>query len=201
MDALEPALAIGVLVLVSVVATNAVLVPAAFTTTSAGVVLLIAGLLTSVFAPTLAVVSIVLAIVVFYKRNIQHTVQGTLKQFEAERAYPETSPEYGDRLFPTQATPSVMQTPGAESAQSGPREYTIDGKTFGTIEGFAPATVSQSMELNPPKGQFPTDEPRETAAPVMAQYMYRPDADTGSNDFKRYGPQMDQKVASFRYYN
>jgi hypothetical protein len=30
--------------------------------------------------------------------------------------------------------------------------------------------------------------------------MYRPAADTGSNDFQRFGPQMDKKVDSFRYY-
>jgi hypothetical protein len=95
-----------------------------------------------------------------------------------------------------EATPS--QTPGAVSTQSGPRDYS---KNFGSVEGFAPASIAQSMELDPPKGQFPTDEPRETASPVADQYTYRPSADTGSNEFKRFGPQMDQKVNSFRYYN
>ena len=198
MDAFEPALAIGVLLLASTIATNALAVPDMLASTPSGVALLVVGLLTSVAAPTLAVAILILAVVLLFKRNVQHTVKSTLKQFEAERAYPDTSPEYGDQRFPTQPTPSVMQTPGATSEQSGPRDYT---QSFGSVEGFAPATISQSMELDPPKGQFPTEEPRETASPVADQYTYRPEADTGSNEFRRFGPQMDQKVNSFRYYN
>lgn len=199
MDVLEPALSIGVLLAASAIATNALPVPAALAGTSSGVVLVVVGLLASVVAPTLAVAVLVLAVVLFYNRNIQQTVQGTLQQFEAERAYPETSPTYGDQRFPTQVT--SIQTPGAEGIRSEPGSY---GQTFGSIEGFSSiggATVSQSMELDPPKGQFPTNEPRETASPVTDQYTYRPDEDTGSNTFKRFGPQMDQKVNSFRYYN
>jgi len=202
MDALEPAFAIGLLVVSSLVATNAILVPEFVTSTPSGAILVVAGLLASITAPTLAVALLVLAVVVFYKRNIQHTVQSTLKQFEGERAYPDTSPDYGDRRFPTQVTSSVMETPGAPGSKSSPGNYDLG--TFGRIEGFSSlggATVSQSMELNPPKGQFPIDEPRETASPVADQYTYRPERDTGSNEFKRFGPQMDQKVNSFRYYN
>jgi len=148
-------------------------------------------------APTLAVAILILAVVLLYKRNIHHTVQGTLQQFEAERATPEVDPRYGERRIPTQDAPSVMQTPGADGVTSGPGTY---GHTFGSIEGFTPATVTQSMELNPPKGQFPTQESRDTASPVTDQYTYRP-SDAGSNEFHRFGPQMDQKVNSFRYYN
>ena len=197
MDVVEPALSIGVLLAASAIATNALSVPAALAGTPSGVVLVVVGLLASVVAPTLAVAILVLAVVLFYNRNIQQTVRGTLQQFEAERAYPETSSTYGDQRFPTQ--PPTMQ--GAEGIRSEPGSY---GQNFGSIEGFSSiggATVSQSMELDPPKGQFPTNEPRETASPVADQYTYRPDEDTGSNTFKRFGPQMDQKVNSFRYYN
>jgi hypothetical protein len=194
---LEPALSIGVLLFASAVATNALPVPAALAGTPSGVVLVVVALLASVVAPTLSVAILVLAVVLFYNRNIQQTVKGTLQQFEAERAYPETSPTYGDQRFPTQ--PPAMQ--GADGIRSGPGTY---GQSFGSIEGFTSiggATVSQSMELDPPKGQFPTQEPRETASPVTDQYTYRPSEDTGSNAFQRFGPQMDQKVDSFRYYN
>ena len=199
MDVLEPALSIGVLLFASAIATNALPVPDALAGTPSGVVLVVVGLLASVVAPTLSVAVLVLAVVLFYNRNIQQTVKGTLQQFEAERAYPETSPTYGDQRFPTQVT--SIQTPGADGIQSEPGSY---GPNFGSIEGFSSiggATVSQSMELDPPKGQFPTNEPRETASPVTDQYTYRPEGDTGSNAFQRFGPQMDQKVNSFRYYN
>ena len=199
MEALEPALSIGALLAASAIATNALQVPDAMASTPSGVALVVVGLLASVVAPTLAVAIFVLAVVLLYHRNVQQTVKGTLQQFETERAYPETSPTYGDQRFPTQAT--SIQTPGAEGIRSEPGSY---GQTFGSIEGFTPlggATVSQSMELDPPKGQFPTNEPRTTASPVTDQYTYRPSEDTGSNTFQRFGPQMDQKVNSFRYYN
>jgi len=196
MDALEPALSIGVLLAASAIATNALQVPATLAGTPSGVVLVVVGLLTSVVAPTLAVALFVLAVVLFYKRNIQQTVQGTLRQFESERAYPETSPDYGDKRFPTQLQP--IQTPGAEGIQSEPGTY---GQNFGSIEGFTPLGGAAVSEFNPPKGQFPINEPRETASPEADQYTYRPDGDTGSNAFHRFGPQMDQKVNSFRYYN
>jgi hypothetical protein len=76
----------------------------------------------------------------------------------------------------------------------------IDSTIQRAVEGFAPATIEESAELDPPKGQYRTDESRETATPVAESYMYRPAADTGSNDFQRFGPQMDKKVDSFRYY-
>jgi len=208
MDVLEPALSIGVLLFASAVATNALPVPDALASTPSGVVLVVVALLASVIAPTLSVAVLVLAVVLFYNRNIQQTVKGTLQQFEAERAYPDTSPTYGDQRFPTQVTST--QPPGADGIQSEPGSYgptfgsLQTGTSLGSIEGFSSiggATVSQSMELDPPKGQFPTQEPRETASPVTDQYTYRPEGDTGSNAFQRFGPQMDQKVNSFRYYN
>ena len=196
MDALEPALSIGVLLFASAVATNALPVPAALAGTPSGVVLVVVALLASVVAPTLSVAILVLAVVLFYNRNIQQTVKGTLQQFEAERAYPATSPDYGDQRFPKEI--AAIQMPGADGIRSGPGTY---GQTFGSIEGFAPLGSAQLTEINPPKGQFPTNEPRETASPVTDQYTYRPSEDTGSNAFQRFGPQMDQKVDSFRYYN
>jgi hypothetical protein len=31
-------------------------------------------------------------------------------------------------------------------------------------------------------------------------YVYRPETDTGSNEFKRFGPDLDEKSDSFKYY-
>jgi hypothetical protein len=273
---------IGVLCGTSAVATNALTLPAVMTSTASGVVLLMAGLLVSTLMPMTGISLLILAIILFFRRNMNHTIQGTLRSFEAERAYGPTAPMYGESTIPLDR--QGPQTPGYDSEQVEAREYTqnlgtldvpsehamhsmnqgplqavdsivqgigslvqgvggslpgvggslpgvgcslhgfenpaaelgvgsqaepvvdrhflngTDSTVMRAVEGFVPATIEQSAELNPPKGQYRTDESRETATPVAESYMYRPAADTGSNEFHRYGPQMDKKVDSFRYY-
>jgi hypothetical protein len=263
---------IGVLFGTSAVATNSVTLPTALASTASGAVLLVAGLLVSTVMPMTGIGLLILAIILFFRRNMNHTIQGTLRSFEAERAYGPNSPVYGESTIPLDQ--QGPQTPGYDSTDLEARTYTqnlgtldapegqalsgfdmrathsIDSdimnrgplqavdalqadsryavhgvdsllKGFGNpappvvdrqflrgidstiqraVEGFAPATIEESAELDPPKGQYRTDESRETATPVAESYMYRPAADTGSNDFQRFGPQMDKKVDSFRYY-
>lgn len=294
---------IGVLFGTSAVATNAFTLPAALASTASGAVLLVAGLLVSTVMPMTGISLLILAIILFFRRNMNHTIQGTLRSFEAERAYGPNAPVYGESTIPLDQQGS--QTPGYDSTHLEARTYTqnlgtlgvpsdqamqgfdmrathsidsdimnrgplqafdsqaqpavdsqvqpavdsllrglgsslqgvgsllqgVDGLVQGfdnsaepvvgrqaepvvdrhflngtdstvmrAVEGFVPATIEQSAELNPPKGQYRTDESRETATPVADSYMYRPAADTGSNDFQRFGPQMDKKVDSFRYY-
>lgn len=203
MDSATIDLVASVLVLcfTSAVATNALTLPSSMTTTLAGAVVLVAGLLVSLVAPLAGISVLILAIILFFRRNMQQTIQGTLRKFEAERAYPPTPAIYGESTIPL--APQDPQTPGYEPtpsglARGGPRDYTKDLGSL--LEGFTPATIEQSEELTPPKGQYRTDESRETASPVVDQYTYRPSPDTGSNEFHRFGPQMDKKVDSFRYY-
>lgn len=192
---MELLLAVGILALTSAIATNTVTVPTLFTSTASGVVALFVGLVLSASAPMTGIAVMILAIVLLFKRNVNNTIQSTLQQFEAEREYPPTAPNYGENTIPMDK--QNPQTAGYETIHSGPRNYT---RNIGNIEGFTPATIEQSEELNPPKGQYPTNEPRETAAPVADEYTYRPSSDMGSNEFRRFGPQMDEKVNSFRYY-
>jgi hypothetical protein len=226
---------VAILGVISAVATNAIALPAFLTTTASGAIVLVGGLLASTVLPLVGVSLLVFAIILFFRRNMNHTIQGTLRQFEAERAYPPTPAVYGENTIPLDR--QGPQTPGYESTRSGPREYTPNLGTLDVqqapsppqqgvdrpaengiqtvlasmgmaltntgmrgIEGFAPATLEQSAELDPPKGQFRTDESRQTADPVTDTYTYRPAADTGTNEFQRFGPQMDKKVDSFRYY-
>ena len=194
---MELLLAVGILALTSAIATNAVTVPTPLTSTASGVVALLVGLFLSASVPMTGIAIIVLAIVLLFKRNVNNTIQSTLQQFEAEREYPPTAPNYGENTIPMDKQNPPTGAAGYETIHSGPRNYTQD---IGNIEGFTPATIEQSEELNPPKGQYPTNEPRETAFPVADEYTYRPAPDTGSNEFRRFGPQMDEKVNSFRYY-
>jgi hypothetical protein len=185
----------------SAVATNAVTLPSFLTTTVSGAILLLLGLLLSMAMPLAGISTLILAIIVFFRRNMDHTIQGSLRQaslFQQERAYPPTPAIYGEVTIPMakQNTSGYEPTPSG-LAQGGPREYT---NNLGLLEGFAPATIEQSEEVNPPKGQYRTDESRQTAEPVSDMYTYRPSPDTGSNEFQRFGPQMDKKVDSFRYY-
>jgi len=273
---------IGVLFGTSAVATNALTLPAVMTSTASGVVLLVAGLLVSTVMPMMGISLLILAIILFFRRNMNHTFQGTLRSFEAERANSPNSTVYGESTIPLDR--QGPQTPGYDSTHLEARTYTqnlgsldapggqvlpgfdvrathsidsdimnrgplqavdtslrgvensllqgfdnqavpgygskaesfvnnsaepvvdsyimrgIDSAVMRAVEGFAPATIEQSAELNPPKGQYRTDESRETATPVAESYMYHPAADTGTNDFQRFGPQMDKKVDSFRYY-
>ena len=279
---------IGVLFGTSAVATNSVTLPTALASTASGAVLLVAGLLVSTVMPMTGISLLILAIILFFRRNMNHTIQGTLRSFEAERAYGPNLPVYGESTIPLDQ--QGPQTPGYDSTHLEARTYTqnlgtldapegqvlsgfdmrathsidsdimnrgplqavdalqadsrhavhgvdsllqgfenpaqpgvgtsaqpvvgrqaqpvvdsqflrgIDSTIQRAVEGFGPATIEESTELDPPKGQYRTDESRETATPVAESYMYRPAADTGFNDFQRFGPQMDKKVDSFRYY-
>jgi hypothetical protein len=226
---IDLASSVGILCFTSAVATNAITLPTGLTTTVACAVVLVAGLLLSMVLPLVGISLLILAIIMFFRRNMNQTIQGTLQRFEAERAYPPTPSIYGESTIPLDT--QGFQTPGYDSTQSSPRDYTqnigtldvqrgdrsvgsqgvgsqgvgsqgVGSQGVGSqgIEGFTPATLEQSAELDPPKGQYRTDESRQTAFPVTDEYTYRPAADTGSNDFHRFGPQMDKKVDSFRYY-
>jgi hypothetical protein len=242
---LDLLVSIGVLCGTSAIATNSFTLPAFIASTASGAVLLVAGLLVSTVMPMTGISLLILAIILFFRRNMNHTVQGTLRLFESERANAPNSTIYGESTIPLDR--QGPQTPGYDSTQLESRTYTqnlgpldapglgnqsmqgldlramhsidsdimnrtqdsvvdsyfrqgVDSTIVRAVEGFVPATIEESSELNPPKGQYQTEESRETATPVTESYLYRPAADTGTNDFQRYGPQMDKKVDSFRYY-
>ena len=68
---------------------------------------------------------------------------------------------------------------------------------YGAVEGFSPAPI---VDGEPVDGQYPTQDPRASSPTVASEYTYRPAEDTGSNEFKRYGPDLDEKKQSFAYY-
>ena len=51
-----------------------------------------------------------------------------------------------------------------------------------------------------PYGSFPRDAQRASSTGEVRGYTYRPEMDTGSNEFKRFGPDLDEKTDSFKYY-
>jgi hypothetical protein len=51
-----------------------------------------------------------------------------------------------------------------------------------------------------PYGSYPRDQQRASSTGEVRDYVYRPEMDTGSNEFKRFGPNLDEKSDSFKYY-
>jgi hypothetical protein len=51
-----------------------------------------------------------------------------------------------------------------------------------------------------PYGSYPRDQERASSTGENRGYIYRPEMDTGSNEFKRFGPNLDEKSDSFKYY-
>ena len=47
--------------------------------------------------------------------------------------------------------------------------------------------------------QYPKEAPRASEMSEERDYSYRPESDTGSNEFQRYGPDLDEKVAAVSY--
>ena len=94
-----------------------------------------------------------------------------------------------------------------QTESSGPRQYNqfqetnpanpMLGPTLET-EGFEPAPYGDEQG-SPVDGQYPTDEARISSSPEALEYVYRPDPETGSNNFSRYGPDLDEKKEAFEY--
>ena len=139
----------------------------------------------SVF-PVAGLALFVLTAVLFFKRNVHTTLSSV----------------YGEKSIRNQ--PMVDAAP-YESHRSAPRAYAEFNETapnnpmIGPLqEGFEPAPYGNEAGA-PVDGQFPKEKerPEDTLHPV--EHAYRPAPDTGSNEFERYGPNMDEKTKAFAY--
>ena len=92
--------------------------------------------------------------------------------------------------------------------RSGPRPYAEFDETnpsnpllgpVKAVEGFEPAPFG-AEEGEVPYGSYPKDQERAMSTGEKREFRYRPEDDTGSNDFKRFGPNLDEKTESFKYY-
>jgi hypothetical protein len=55
-------------------------------------------------------------------------------------------------------------------------------------------------EGNVPYGSYPRDQARAESQGEVRDFVYRAERDTGSNEFQRCGPNLDEKTDSFKYY-
>ena len=56
------------------------------------------------------------------------------------------------------------------------------------------AEYAEMIEPHPADGSYPSDESRPTNYESSLEYNYRPQDDTGSDDFTRFGPNIDEKL-------
>ena len=189
--------AVGILAFATALATNLIQLPFAALSSplSIGIMVLAAVGAFRIY-PAVGLAIFLLTAVLFFKRN-------TATLFTAKSAY-------GDASIPAEVTGTAV--PYA-SEKSGPRVYDQFSETdpsnpmLGPLrEGFVGASAVmdepegvQAASAAAPAGSYPLDSPRPSSSPEGRDYTYRPEPDTGNNDFKRFGPQMDVKGRSFGY--
>jgi hypothetical protein len=94
----------------------------------------------------------------------------------------------------------------SSSLASGPREYDQFQETDAhnpmhaqIQEGFEPAPYGNTELGESVEGVYPIGASRASSTPESVEYAYRPERDTGSNAFERFGPDMDEKTRAFAY--
>jgi hypothetical protein len=144
-------------------------------------------------APAAGLSLFLLTAVVFFKRNVDNTLSRS-------STYGETSIR---ELVPNDAMPFNTQS-------SGPREYEQFQETDASnpmlgnsvedpnIENFEPAPYGDEQG-SPVDGQYPKEDPRASGTASPADFTYRPEEDTGSNEFSRFGPDLDEKKMTMVY--
>jgi hypothetical protein len=144
----------------------------------------------AVFAvyPVVGLALLLFTVVLLFKRNV-------LRTFFANRVY-------GEDSIPDQY---VAVAKPHEEVRSGPRSYNEFAETdasnpmIGPLqEGFEPAPYGDEQGA-PVDGEYPKEMPRASESPDSQEYIYRPDATTGSNEFVRFGPNLDEKMKAFAY--
>jgi hypothetical protein len=56
------------------------------------------------------------------------------------------------------------------------------------------AEYAEMIEVHPAEGSYPSDEARVIHSASTLEYNYRPQEDSGSDEFIRYGPNIDEKL-------
>ena len=181
--------AVSILAITSLIATNnAISLPPVLTSPVVGVFLVVIGLGLFSHSPIIGISILLLVAVLFFRSNIAAAARSPISQ-------------YADATVPDQSMGAATEY---SSTKSDPRSYAQFQETdpmnrmFGTVEGFAPAPVAEGEAVD---GQYPKDSPRYKAPTVSSEFVYRPEPDTGSNEFQRYGPNLDEKTQSIAYYS
>ena len=184
---MELLVAAAILALTTAVATDALALPYAMTSSPyATVVLVIAALGAFSASPSVGLSLFLLTAVLFFKRNVHATMSSVYGESSIR-----TQPHAPAAPYEFQASNPRNYEEFAETAPSNPMVGPLK-------EGFEPAAYGDEAGA-PVEGQFPKEKERPEGEPKPTDYVYRPAADMGSNEFERYGPDMDEKITSFEY--
>ena len=203
MQPIEAVLSVGMAALATAIAMGSLRVPAEVTQSSIMLaLLLIVALVLFSYSPVVGIAAIALFAVMVFSRNVQTVVGGVNAAAAYGNHHRKTNPVppvYGDQNIYKER--HDIQEYDVTASQ--PREYskfrdTYRGSFLSTsVEGFEAAPYNYVNEAA--DGQFPINQNRMTASPGRQEYLYEPEADTGSNDFERYGPDIDDKLKTFGY--
>ena len=186
---IEIALAAILLVLATAIATGYVHLPfAPLSSPFAIAILVIASLGAFAVSPVVGLAAFLLTAVLFFKRNVAQTFsrvstygETSIPQQYNAPAYPYNTMRSGPRSYPE------FQETNPENPVLGPK-----------IENFEPAPYGEEQG-SPVDGQYPKEAPRASSAPVPMDFVYKPEEDTGRNEFIRAGPDIDEKKKVFGY--
>jgi hypothetical protein len=184
----ELAVAAGIVVLTTAIATNIVPLPLSTTASPfATVILVIAALGAFSVSPVVGLALFVLTAVLFFKRNVHATQRRSVYGEKSIRQLPfkDAAPYEFQSSVPRQVN---------EFAETNPLNPMIGPLR----EGFEPAPYGDEAGA-PVEGQYPKEQERPQGALSPMDYVYRPAPDTGSNEFERYGPELDEKLQAIEY--
>ncbi len=192
----ETVASVAILAFATAVATNYVALPFAALSSPLAIVIMVIGSLGMYNTyPAAGLALFLLTAVLFFKRNAQQVVN--------------MKTAYGDATIPSEA--QVPAVPYG-SASSQPRNYDQFKETdpanpmlgplregFASAEGVVDVPEAYGAEAGAPIGSFPIGAERPSGTPEMKDFMYRPEPDTGFNEFERFGPDIDEKKKAIVY--
>ena len=93
-------------------------------------------------------------------------------------------------------TPSTIDSPERlRSNLSGSSSYWLKSQELDSNLSYQEsAEYADMIEPHPAEGSYPSDESRPTNYESSLEYNYRPQDDIGSDDFIRFGPNIDEKL-------
>jgi hypothetical protein len=138
--------------------------------------------------PVLGVAIFLTIAVILFKRNMLTTRAYATYAADAIRQQPRVDAEPGATNMSTPRQYDQFQETDARNPMHAP-----------VHEGFEPAPYGDADLNENVEGAFPVGAARASSTPESLDYAYRPDQDTGSNAFERFGPQMDEKARAFAY--
>jgi uncharacterized membrane protein YraQ (UPF0718 family) len=134
--------------------------------------------------PVLGIAIFLTAAIVIFKRNTQTARAYATYGIQSIRRQPRADAEPSQ----TQSSEPRQYDQFQETDASNPMHATM-------AEGFEPAPYGNEELNENVEGAFPIGAARVSASADSSEYVYRPDANTGSNAFERFGPDMDEKKA------